>query len=71
MHYLVHLDKVTLDSSTDWGGRAAAAGGLSHMGRGTALLQTSPQDFERFLAPGNPGREWGMILVYHIQDTGE
>ncbi len=32
---------------------AAAAGGLCHMGRGAAPLQTSPQIFEHFLAPGN------------------
>ncbi len=43
--------------------KGRAAGALSHMGRGTALLQTSPQDFERFLAPGNPWGEWGMMLV--------
>ncbi len=40
------------------GNRAAAAGVLSHMTRGAALLQTSPQVFERFLAPSNPGRKW-------------
>ncbi len=50
---------------------AAAAAGLSHMGRGAAPLQTSPQVFEHFLAPGNPGREWGRMLVLHIQDAGE
>ncbi len=41
---------------------AAAAVELSHIGRGTALLQTSAKVFERFLAPGNPGREWGGCL---------
>ncbi len=45
------------------GKRAAADGGLSHRGRGAALLQTSPQIFEHCLAPGNPGRGWGRILV--------
>ncbi len=50
---------------------AADAGGLSHMGRGAAPLQTSPQIFEHFLAPGNSGREWGRMLVLHIQDEGE
>ncbi len=34
---------------------AATAGELPHMGRGTNLLQTSPQVFERFLSPGSPG----------------
>ncbi len=47
---------------------AAAAGGLSRMGRGTT---PSPRVFEHFLAPGNPGREWGRMLVLHIQDAGE
>ncbi len=37
------------------GKRATDDGGLSHMGRGAAPLQTSPQVFEHFLAPGNPG----------------
>ncbi len=32
--------------------RAAAAGGLSHMRRGAAPLQTSAQIFDHFLAPG-------------------
>ncbi len=39
------------------GKRAAAAGGLFHMGRGAAPLQASLQVFEHFLAPGNPGTE--------------
>ncbi len=34
------------------------------MGRGAAPLQTSPRVFEHFLAPGNPGREWGRM---HLQ----
>ncbi len=50
---------------------AAAAGGLSHMGRGAAPLQTSPQVFEHFLAPGNPAREWERMLVLHIPDADE
>ncbi len=37
------------------------------MGRGAAPLQTSPRVFEHFLAPGNPGREWGRMLVLHTQ----
>ncbi len=41
------------------------------MGRGTTPLQTSQRVFEHFLAPGHPRREWGMMLVLHIQDTGE
>ncbi len=45
------------------GKRTAAAGGLSHMGRGAAPLQTSTQVFEHVLAPGNPGREWGRIIL--------
>ncbi len=53
------------------GKRAAAAGGLSHMGRGADPLQTSAQVFEHVLAPGNPGREWGRMLVLHIQDAGQ
>ncbi len=53
------------------GKRATAVGGLSHMGHGAAPLQTSPQVFQHFLAPGNPGREWGRMLVLHIQDAGE
>ncbi len=36
------------------------------MRRGAALLQTSPHIFVRFLAPGNPGREWERLLVLHI-----
>ncbi len=32
------------------------------MGRGAAPLQTSVHVFEHFLAPGNPGREWGGCL---------
>ncbi len=47
------------------------AGGLSYMGRGASSLQTSPRVFEDFLAPGNPGRELGRMLVLHIQDAGE
>ncbi len=31
------------------------------MGRGALLIQTSAQNFEHFLAPGIPGREWGRI----------
>ncbi len=50
---------------------AAGAGGLSHMGRGAAPLQTLAQVFEHFLTPGNPGREWGRMLVLHIQDANE
>ncbi len=50
---------------------ATAAGGLCPMGRGAAPLQTSPQVFEHFLAPGDPGREWGRMLELHIQDAGE
>ncbi len=44
--------------------------GQLHIARVATLLQTSPQVFERLLAPGNLGREWGM-LVLHIQDAGE
>ncbi len=40
-------------------------------GRGATPLQTSPQVFEYFLAPGSPGREWGRMLGLHIQDAGE
>ncbi len=50
------------------GKRAAAAGGLSHVGRGATPLQTSPQVLEQFLAPGSPGREWARRLVLHIQE---
>ncbi len=50
---------------------AAAAVGLPHIGRGAALLRISPQVFERFLAPGNPGREWGRMFVLHIHDAGK
>ncbi len=57
VHYFVNADKVTTDS----GKRAAATGWLPHMGRGAAPLQTSTQVFEHFLAPGNPGREWGFF----------
>ncbi len=39
------------------GKRAAAAGGLSHVGRGATPFQTSPQVLEHFLAPGDPGKE--------------
>ncbi len=39
------------------------------MGRGAALLQTSPHVFERVLAAGNPGRGWGRMLVLHINDV--
>ncbi len=45
--------------------------GLSHMGRSEALLKTSPNIFERFLAPGNPKRECGRMLVLHIRDASE
>ncbi len=41
------------------------------MGRGATPLQTSPQGFEHFLAPGNHRIEWGRMLVLHIQDAGE
>ncbi len=34
-------------------------------------FQTSEQVFEHFLAPGNPGGEWGRMPALHIQDTGE
>ncbi len=34
------------------------------MGRGAA-------PFEHFLARGDPGREWGRMLVLHFQDAGE
>ncbi len=50
---------------------AAAAGGLPRMGRGATPLQTSLRVFEHFLAPGNPGREWGRMLELHIQDAGK
>ncbi len=53
------------------GKKVAAAGGLSHRGRGAALLQTSPQIFEHCLAPGNPGRGWGRVLALHVQDAGK
>ncbi len=33
------------------------------VGRGAALLQTSSQLLEHFLAPGNPGREWGDACI--------
>ncbi len=41
------------------------------MGLGATPVQTSPRVFEHFLAPENPGREWGRMLVLHIQDAGE
>ncbi len=50
--------------------RAAAAGGMPHMGRGATPIQTSPQVFEHFLAPGNP-RENGAGCLMHMQDEGE
>ncbi len=50
---------------------ATAAGGLSHVERGAAPLQTSPRVFVHFLSPGNPGRECVRMLVLHIQDAGE
>ncbi len=65
VHYFIHGFFYGL------GKRAAATGGLSHMGRCTTPLQTSPQIFEHFLAPGDPGREWGRMLVLHIQDASE
>ncbi len=33
------------------------------MGRGAVSLQTSPEVVEHFLAPNNPGRECGRMLV--------
>ncbi len=50
---------------------ATAAGGLSHVGRGAAPLQTSLQVLEHFLAPGDPGKEWARMLVLHIQEEEE
>ncbi len=41
------------------------------MGHGATPLQTSQRVFEQFLAPDNPGREWGRMLALHIQDAGE
>ncbi len=41
------------------------------MRRGAPALQTSPQVFGHFIAPGNPGREWRRMLELHIQDAGE
>ncbi len=70
MHNFIHAD-VTTNSSTEKGKIVAAAGGLSRVGRGATPLQTSPRVFEHFLAPGNPGREWGRMLELHIQDAGE
>ncbi len=64
MHYVVHADKVTTDSSTDLGTIAAATGGLSLRTRGGTPLQTSSRVFEHFPAPGNPGTEWVKMLVY-------
>ncbi len=46
-------------------------GGLSYMGRGATPLQNLPRVFEHFIAPGNPERELGRMLVLHIQDVGE
>ncbi len=53
------------------GKRVAGAGELPHMGHDAALLQTSPQIFERCLVPKSPGRERGRMSVLHIQDAGE
>ncbi len=39
------------------------------MGRRAVRLQTSAQDFEHFLAPRDPGSEWGDVL--HYLDAGE
>ncbi len=41
------------------------------MGRGAVPLPTSAQVFVHFLAPGNPGTEWGRMLVLHIENAGQ
>ncbi len=70
-HYFVHTDKITTDASTDQGREPPLVSKLPHMRRGTPLIQTSPQFFERFLAPGNPERQRGRMPVLHIQYVGE
>ncbi len=50
-----------MDSLTGYhglGNTTAGAGDLPHKGRGTAVLQTSPQVFEH-----NPRREWGDACI--------
>ncbi len=61
--YFVHVDHHGFFYGR--GKRAAAAGGLPHMGRGAVTLQTPLQ------VPGNPGREWRRMLILHIQDASE
>ncbi len=63
MHFFVHAEKVHHGFFYGLGKRAAAAGGLSHMGRGAAPLQNSAQVFEHFPAPGDPGREWRTMIM--------
>ncbi len=55
----------------EWVCDITMVGGLSHMGRGATPLQTLPRVVDHFLAPGNPERELGRMLVLHIQDAGE
>ncbi len=66
MHNFVHADKVTTDSSADYGKIAAAAGGLSHTERGAASSQTSPRVFEHFLALDSTWSEWGRTIFIFI-----
>ncbi len=49
---------------------ALAAGGLPPMGRGATPLQNSSRFLSTYM-PGNPRRDWGTMLVLHIQSTGQ
>ncbi len=71
VNYFVQADKVTTDCGYGLGKRATATGGLPRMVRCAAPLQPSLEVFKHLLATDKPRREWGRMLVLHIQNAGE
>ncbi len=70
VHNFVRTEKVTTDSSTDYGKNRSRWKAVS-FGMWCSPSSNFSACFEHFLGPGNPGREWGRMLVLHIQDAGE